>query len=110
MPVQQGTNALMRSLSTTGNPFGSGNALQQGQNYATNSLYGQLQGKENQLAGFGGLTQYNGAGINASNSAIGSQGNTYQALGQAANDIFNPPKSQTETFADFMKMYQGMKP
>jgi hypothetical protein len=104
VPVQQGTNALMRSLSTGGNPFGSGNALQQGQNYASNNLYSQLQGKENQLAGFGGLTNYNGAAAGAAGNAIQSQGNQYNALGSSINDIFNPPKTLAENLAAYKSL------
>lgn len=36
--VQQGTNSLARSLSTQGNPAGSGHAQQELQNYATKTL------------------------------------------------------------------------
>lgn len=104
VPVQQGTNALMRSLSTSGNPFGSGNALQQGQNYASNSFYDKLQGKENQLAAFGGLANFNSAAPGASTAAIGAQGNAANAIGAGLNDIFNPPKTLAENLAAYKSL------
>lgn len=69
-PVQQGTDMLARSLSVGGNPIGSGNALQQLQDYSTKSLYDRLQGKQNQLAQFGGLSSFGSSG--ASIPGIGS--------------------------------------
>src|SRR3990167_2842626 len=56
VPVQQGTDALARSLSTRGNPAGSGTALSEIQNYASNTLFGKLGQEKDRLAGFGGLT------------------------------------------------------
>ena len=104
VPVQQGTNALMRSLSTSGNPFGSGNALQQGQNYASNSFYDKLQGKENQLAAFGGLANFNSSAPGAATAAIGAQGNAANAIGAGLNDIFNPPKTLAENLAAYKSL------
>ena len=93
IPVQQGTDALMRSLSTQGNPWGQGNALQQGQQYATNSLYSQLQSKQNQLGQLGGLASFSSAAPAAQNGAIASNANTANALGNSVSSIFNPPQT-----------------
>ena len=46
-PVQQGTDALARALSVKGNPTGSGNALQEMQNYSSNMLFGKLGDEKN---------------------------------------------------------------
>lgn len=102
-PVQMGTNALARSLSVHGNPAGSGAALQQLQDYSTNSLYGSLQQKENQLAGFGGLTQFNGAAPGAAGTAIGSQANPYNAVGAGLSNVFNPQPTTSQSLADLYK-------
>src|SRR3990167_11381457 len=56
VPVQQGTDIMARSLSTKGNPFGSGNALQQLQSYSADQLFGKLGEEKNRLGTLGGLT------------------------------------------------------
>lgn len=91
-PIQQGTDVLARSLSTKGNPIGSGNALQELQNYASTQLFNRLGQEKDRLAGFGGLTQYNQAAPQAASNAIAAKGDVYGNLGGAAADIFNPPR------------------
>ena len=61
--VQQGTNALARSLSTEGNPAGSGRAQQELQNYATTALArykaarrARISEANNNLFGAGGVS------------------------------------------------------
>jgi hypothetical protein len=92
VPVQQATNVLARSLSRQGNPAGSGNALQELQNYAASLLFGKLGQEKDRLAGFGGLSAYNQAAPGAAGSEIGARKGIYDALGAGAADIFNPPK------------------
>lgn len=92
IPVQQGTNILARSLSTKGNPTGSGNALQELQNYASKQLFDRLGSEKDRLAGFGGLSAYNSAAPSAANAQIGAQKGIYDAIGAGAADIFNPPR------------------
>lgn len=106
-PVDLGTKSLMRSLSVTGNPFGSGNALQQGQSYASDQLFGKLGQEKDRLAGFGGLATYNAAAPSAATNAIGSSANTYNAIGSGLGNIFNPPKTESQTMADFIKALRG---
>ena len=102
VPIQQGTDMLARSLSVKGNPAGSGNALQELQNYASNQLFGRLGQEKDRLAGFGGLTQYNQAAPQAAQNVIGAQGNIYSNLGGAAADIFNPQRRYT--LQDLLRM------
>jgi len=106
-PVQQGTNALMRSLSTQGNPFGSGNALQQGQSYASDQLFGKLGQEKDRLAGFGGLSSYNQAAPQTATNAIQSTSNGYNAIGSGLGNIFNPPQTASQTMAEFLKTMRG---
>ena len=94
-PIQQGTDMLARSLSVKGNPAGSGNALQELQNYTSNQLFGRLGQEKDRLGGFGGLTQYNQAAPTMAANTIGAQGNIYSNLGGAAADIFNPQRRFT---------------
>lgn len=101
--VDQGTQSLMRSLSTQGNPFGSGNALQQGQSYATNSLYDKLNQEKQTLGNLGGLSSFNAAAPTAATQAITSGSNAWNALGAGANNIFNPPQTAAQTMAEFYK-------
>ena len=108
--VDQGTNSLMRSLSTQGNPWGSGNALQQGQDYATKGLYGQLGAEKDRLAGFGGLTQYNAAAPQASTNAIASSGNAYNAIGSGIGNIFNPPQTAAQQMTALAQAMKGVNP
>lgn len=89
--VGQGTDALARSLSTQGNPTGSGAALQQLQNYATQGLYGQLGNERNRLANFGGLSNFNAAAPGLAGQAITQQGNVLNAIGSGISSVTNPP-------------------
>lgn len=93
-PVQQGTDALMRALSVNGNPYGSGHALQEGQNYATNNLFGQLGNERNRLANFGGLSSFNAAAPGTSNAAINSAGGMYNAAGYGLSNLVNGMQPQ----------------
>lgn len=103
--VDQGTSAMARALSARdGNPTGSGRALQEMQNYATNSLYGQLTNRENQLANFGGLSNFNAAAPSANLASVQQTGNMYNAIGAGINDIFNPQP----TYLDLIKAMKGL--
>lgn len=103
-PVQMGTTNLMRSLSTQGNPFGSGNALQQGQSYASDQLFSRLGQEKDRLAGFGGLSSYNQAAPQAATNAINSTSNAWNAAGSGVNNIFNPPQTPAQQAAEWMKV------
>lgn len=105
--VQQGTDALARSLSMHGNPTGSGAALQQLQNYSTNSLYDKLGQEKDRLAGFGGLTSYNQAAPAAATNASNATGNIYQAAGSTLGSIFNPAPSATDTLSQLRRLLGG---
>ena len=103
--VDQGTNAMARALSAKdGNPMGSGRALQELQNYSTNSLYGQLTNRENQLANFGGLSGFNAAAPQANLASVQQSGNMYNAIGAGINDVFNPQP----TYMDLIKAMKGL--
>lgn len=99
--VGQGTDALARSLSTQGNPAGSGRALQELQSYATTGLYGKLGQERDRLAGFGGLTAYNQAAPQAAVNAVNSEGNSLNAIGAGINSIMSPQKTTYQTMMDF---------
>jgi len=89
-PIQQGSDILARSLSTGGNPVGSGNALQQLQNFASTNLYNAFDREASRLGDLGGVSTLTGAAPGALGSAIGAKSNIYNALGGAAADVFNP--------------------
>ena len=105
IPVQQGTDMLARSLSTRGNPTGSGNALTELQRYSSGQLYDRLGQEKDRLSGFGGLSAYSGAAPQAATNAIGSSANTYNAIGAGAADIFNPKPANS--LADLIKLLGG---
>ena len=100
-PVQMASDIMARSLSTQGNPTGSGNALQQLQSYSADQLFGRLGQEKDRLAGFGGLSAYNQAAPSAAASVIGSSNNTANALGAATNNIFSPPQTLAQQLAAF---------
>lgn len=105
VPVQQGTDALARSLSAkVGNPIDNMTALQEIQNYSANQLFGRLGQEKDRLAGFGGLANYNAAAPGLEQNAIGSNSNMWNALGSAASSVFNP---QPSTLEQLMKSLQG---
>jgi hypothetical protein len=91
VPVQQGTDALARALSIHGNPVGSGTALHELQNYASNQLYGRLGQERDRLAGFGGLTSYNAAAPGAATAGINAGRGLYDALGYGLQQITRQP-------------------
>lgn len=96
--VQQGTDALSRSLSMGGNPIGSGGALQQLQNYSTNQQLDRLAQYRQQLGGFGGLNAINQSIPGATNAAIGARGNVWNAGGALGTDIFRPGGVASQLF------------
>lgn len=103
--VDQGTNAMARALSARdGNPVGSGRALHELQNYATNSLYGQLTNRENQLANFGGLSNFNAAAPQTGLASVAQTGNMWNSIGAGLNDVFNPQP----TYLDLVKAMKGL--
>lgn len=96
--VQQGTNALARSLSMGGNPVGNGGALQQLQNYSTNQQLDRLNQYRSQLGGFGGMSPINASIPGATNAAIGARGNVWNAGGALGTDIFKPGGPASKLF------------
>lgn len=106
-PVQQGTDMLARSLSVQGNPVGSGNALQQLQNYSANQLFGRLGEEKNRLGSLGGIANFNAAAPTAASSAIQSSGNAANAIGAGVNNLFNPVQSLSQQLAPFMNLQQN---
>lgn len=80
-------DAMARKLSIGGNPAGDPYK----QATLTGGLYSLLQGKENQLAGFGGLTAYNAAAPGAATTAAGTGSNIYNAVGAGLGNVLNPP-------------------
>jgi hypothetical protein len=92
VPVQQGTDALARSLSEkVGNPIENPTALQDIQNYASNQLFGRLGQEKDRLGGFGALSAYNQAAPGAAANAAGSEGNIFNAIGYGVGNYLNPP-------------------
>lgn len=110
--VQMGTDALARSLSAKGgNPFGSGNALHELQNYASNTLFSRLGQEKDRLAGFGGLSQYSAAAPGASSNQIQSEGDIFHAAGAGIANIFNPPekpRTLAQELADFKRLTSAL--
>lgn len=107
-PLQQAAGINARALSTGGNPIGSGNAMQAMNDFTANKLFSRLGEEKDRLGGFGGLTQYNAAAPQMANNAIGSQANEYNAIGAGLSNVFNPPMTLAQQFAEFRKYSGGM--
>lgn len=111
VPVQQGTDALARSLSTkVGNPIGNPGAMSEIQNYASNQLFGRLGQEKDRLAGFGGLSAYNQAGASGGNNSLQAQmagmnadSGIWNSIGSGLANYFNPPSS----LESILKQMQG---
>lgn len=102
-PVQQGTNALARSLSMKGNPAGSPEAMGEIQNYASNQLFGKLGQERDRLAGFGGLSTFSAAAPGAASKAADAGAGVYNAAGSGLADLTNPQPS----LMDFLKQLKA---
>lgn len=97
-PVQQGTDALARSLSVQGNPIGSGHALQELQDYSANQLFGKLGQEKDRLAGYGGLTAYNAAAPGTALAGVNAGSNVWNAVGSGVANLTNPQPSLIDIF------------
>lgn len=99
-PVQQGTDALARSLSIHGNPAGSPAAMGELQNYASNQLFGKLGQEKDRLAQLSGIPQYAAAAPGAASKAADAAGGQYTAAGYGLDQAMNP---QDNSLASFLK-------
>lgn len=103
--MNQAAKATLHGLSIHGNPAGSPNAWAKSlTDLFQQQAYRGLQDYRNMNAGAGGLAALTAAAPGAASNAIRSEGNVYSALGGAAADIFNPPKS-LEQILKQMKSY-----
>jgi hypothetical protein len=98
-PVQQGTNALARSLSVNGNPAGSPAAMGEIQDYASQQLFGRLGEEKNRLAALSGIPQFNTAAPVAASNAAQNYGGQYTAAGSGLADLTN----QSPSLSDYLK-------
>jgi hypothetical protein len=104
VPVDQGTNAVARALSAkSGNPTGSGTALQELQNYSSNALFGRLGEEKNRLGVLGGLDVFNRAAPGAATDAIAAQQGMFNTGSSALSNLFNPVQSGQTQLQDWMK-------
>lgn len=108
LPIEQAASINARALSTGGNPIGSGNAMQQMNDFTATKLFSRLGEEKDRLAGFGGLSSYNAAAPGAASNAINANSGVYNAIGAGVNNIFNPTPTLAETMADFKRLSQGL--
>lgn len=97
-PVQQGTDALARSLSVQGNPIGSGHALQELQNYSSNQLFSRLGEEKNRLGSLGGLASFNAAAPGTALAGVNAGSNVYNAVGSGIANLTNPQPSLVDLY------------
>lgn len=84
--------ALLRGLSTHGNPFGAPSGLADALKYVSgNVALPALQNYRNQLAATGGYGAFSTAAPGAATGAINAGGNVYADLGRGISTITNPP-------------------
>ena len=83
-PVNMGTKSLLGGLSTQGNPFGSGRALQEAQDWASKQFYDRLGGYRNQLQNFGNTGLQ--AAFAQGNRQLDAQKDVYNSYGSLINN------------------------
>jgi hypothetical protein len=98
--LDQSANAILRKLSTQGNPFDNPGGVMEANRYVTqNVALPQLNAYRSQLGTFGnlGVNTAGTAGLNAAQSA-GMQNNSgmFNALGYGINQLTNPTSSLDE--------------
>lgn len=98
-------DAILRRLSPGGNPAGDPYK----QALAIGALYDKLQGKENQLANFGGLGNFNAAAPGALTNAVGSNTNIYNALGAGLNQMTSPQQTDAQMYQRLAQIFGGEK-
>lgn len=95
--LKQAAKATLHGLSIGGNPAGSPNAWAQSlTDLYQKTAYPALQNYRNQNASAGGMGALTAAAPAAASGSIAAQGNVFNGIGAAANDIFNPPKSLSQ--------------
>jgi hypothetical protein len=102
--LNQASKATLHALSTGGNPAGSPNAWAAALNdLYQKQAYNALQEYRRMNAGAGGMAALTTAAPSAANNAITARGNVFGALGGAASDIFNPPRSLKQLLDEIQK-------
>ena len=99
--INQAAKATLHGLSVGGNPAGSPNAWAQSlSDLYQKSTYQALQNYRNQNASAGGMGALTSAAPSAAGNAVSQQGNVFNSIGAAANDIFSPRKSLSQLFQE----------
>ena len=104
-PVQMASDIMARSLSAkTGNPWGSGNAMQQLQSFSADQLFGKLGQEKDRLGQLGGISTLTSYSPQFLSNGIRSEGQQYDAIGAGVANVFDPPKTFAEQWAEFKRM------
>lgn len=99
--LNQASKASLHGLSVQGNPAGSPNAWGASlSDLYQKTAYPALQNYRSQNAASGGMASLTAASPGAATGAIGAGGNVYNAVGAGISDIFNPPKSLAQQYAE----------
>ena len=100
--TDRSTNALARSLSARdGNPIGSGRALNEINDYAGQTMLGQLGNYRQQLANFGGQSALSGNYSQLGSQSAEAGSNIYNSL---ANTVSRATQPQTD-WASIMRQF-----
>jgi hypothetical protein len=92
--IDASSNALLRGLSTQGNPYGNPGGLMEANKYVTSNVaLPALNQYRNQNSASGGLAGFSTAAPAAASGAIQSQGNEWNALGYGLGRAMNPSPS-----------------
>lgn len=102
--IDSTTNALMRKLSTNGNPYGDPGALAEAQKYVTSNVaLPAIQSYRTQNANTGGYSSFNTAAPSTATGAVNAEGGIYNAIGSGIADLTHPQPSLT----DILKQLRG---
>ena len=107
--LNQTSKGVLHGLSTKGNPWGSPNALTQANKDIFSSFaYPALQNYRTGNAASGGLQSYASAAPQAAASAADSSIDPWVSVAQGAANVFNPPKTGTQTLSELLKALKGV--
>lgn len=99
------TKATLHGLSVNGNPAQSPNAWDQTLTDINSKFaFPALQNFRNMNSNAGGISSLQTAAPAAATGAINAQGNVFNAIGAAGNDIFNAQPTLAETLAQYKKL------
>lgn len=100
--VDNAMQAMLRKLSTQGNPFGNpGGLIEANKAVVAGTALPALQNYQGQNAASGGFGTYNAAAPGAAQASLGADNNFYNAIGGGIANLTNPRSSLEDLLSKF---------